>query len=432
MINYYEELIENTTIIEKIFSMYCDIEWAIDDKNTYILQCRPITFFDDKFDYKIIEQDNVKSCEKVYLGSCEKYLNNFIGKQYLFRKEVIKNKYNVYKQVFVIINNYNAVEDAIRECINYFKLCKFVIIEFGDKKKTVTCKVEDINSVLHEQVEEEKNFKTIYCRIGELICAEKSGYSCINENGECLIEYTKGRMTDIQRGICEPIKVLIKENEATYITKPRIKYINTVDNSTGKKINKKFDDTIYPYLEDNEISNLEKFTNVMSKSFSNSSFEWYISGGKLFGKDISVESETLLYNKEMQNIIAMGSAKGTVYKINDLELLDTISEEYELSLYAHDEGDYSVLNNPEIIKIIKELKELDKPIIFAERPSNGILTLANWIGGCVFKYGSVLSHIGICMREKHIPSCINIELYNKVINKKTIIEIKDGYAKIIK
>lgn len=426
--DYYKELIDNSVLIENTFNMYCDLEWAIDGKSTYILQCRPITFYDNKFEYKIIEQDDVRDCENVYLGPCEKYLIKFIGKQYLFRKEVRNNEYNVYKQIFLIINESNVVDKAINKCISYFNECKFVIIEFGDKKKTVTCKVSDIYGVLHKQIEDE--FKPIYCRIGELIDAEKSGYACINEKGECLIEYTEGRMTDIQKGIFEPIKVLIKDNNTLYISKPEIKIINTIDKNTGKKVNKEFNDKEYPYLRDNEIRDLEQFTKRMSKTFKNSSFEWYISDSKLFGKDISVESEVLFYTKEMHNIISPGSAKGIVYKINNLELLDEISEEYELSLYAHDENDYSVLKNPEVDKIIKELKKYKKPIIFAERPTNGILTFANWIGGCVFMHGSVLSHIGICMREKQIPSCINRELYDKVVDKQSIVEIKNGFAKI--
>ena len=74
----------------------------------------------------------------------------------------------------------------------------------------------------------------------------------------------------------------------------------------------------------------------------------------------------------------------------------------------------------------------NKPIVFAKRPTNGILAFANLIGGCVFKYGSVLSHIGICMREKHIPSCINKELYDNVQNKQSIVEIDNGLVRILK
>ena len=426
--DYYKKLINNTVLIENTFNMYCDIEWAIDEGKTYILQCRPITFIDSKFDYKIIEQDDVSHCENLYLGPCEKYLNNFVGKQYLFRKEVINNGFNVYKQIFLIINKRDALDKAIEECINYFKECKFVIIEFGDKKKTVTCKLRDIYNVLHNEIKDE--FKPIYCRIGELIDADKSGYACINDNCECLIEYVLGRMNNIQNGKEEPIKVLIKDNKATYISKPVIKSISTIDKNTGKKINIKFNGE-YPYLKQNEISNLESFTKKMSKTFKSSSFEWYISGDKLFGKDISVESNTLAYKKEMKNIISKGCARGIVYKIDELDLLDEIAEKYELSLYAHDEDDYLVLNNPEVNKIIKELKKYNKPIVFAKRPTNGILAFANLIGGCVFKYGSVLSHIGICMREKHIPSCINKELYDNVQNKQSIVELKDGLVSIL-
>lgn len=427
---FYYGLINNTKIIEKAFDMYCDIEWAIDDKRTYILQCRPLTKYDSSFDYKIIEYGDLESCERVYLGECERYYNKFLGKQYIFRREVIKNGFKVYKQIFLVVNKINMLKKAVSDCRKYFSDSEFVIVEFGDKEKTITCKLDKLEESLSKAIKDYS--KVLCCVIGELIKADKSGYCCINDEGECLIEYTKGRMSRIQKGTSDPIKVLIKNGKASYISKPCIKKIDTVDDNTGERITVDFESKEYPYLSETEIIALENFTNLMGNSFQRASFEWYSSLENLYGKDISVESNTIYYNKEVQNIISQGSAVGVAYKISDLKALDSISEEYHLSLYAHEEGDYMVLNDNKIKKIIEELKEMNKPIIFAERPSNGILSFANCIGGCVFKYGSVLSHIGICMREKKIPACINEELYDKVESKITMVEIKNGYPQILK
>lgn len=427
---FYSKLIENTIIIEKAFDMYCDIEWAIDHKKTYIIQCRPLTKYDSNFDYKIIEYGDVEGCEKVYLGDCERYYNKFLGKQYIFRREVIKNGFKVYKQIFLVVNKINMLKQAVSDCRKYFSDSEFVIVEFGNKEKTITCKLDKLEESLNKTIKDYS--KVLCCVIGELIKADKSGYCCVNDEGECLIEYTKGRMSRIQKGTSEPIKVLIKNGKVSYISEPCIKKIDTVDDNTGERITVDLEGKEYPYLSETEIMALEKFTNLMGHSFQRASFEWYINSGKLYGKDISVESNTIYYNKEVPNIISQGSVVGVAYKISDLKALDSISEEYHLSLYAHEDGDYMVLKDNKIKKIIEELKSLNKPIIFAERPSNGILSFAHWIGGCVFKYGSVLSHIGICMREEKIPACINEELYDKVESKITMVEIRDGCPQILK
>lgn len=424
-----EKLVDVIFEIENYFSMFCDLEFAVYNDMIYLIQCRPQTNVNNFFEYKIINNDDVAECGDVYLGPCETYYNRYLGKQYLFRRAVLESGFSVYKQYFIIINDPNKLENAVIDCMAKFCGVDFVILEFGSEEKSITCKLIDLESILREKLSVRY---PVYCRIGELIDADKAGYICLNDNKEVLVEYTLGRMSGIQNGRVEPIKVLIDSFNATYLSKPEIKEIDIIDKNTGKRVTVNNKNLDYPYLTNTEELQLKSFANKLSQHFNNASFEWYINKGILYGKDISVETDNFKYNKGIKNVISMGKASGVAYVIEDLSTFDLISNKYNLSLYAHDNMEYQVYSDDTVMKLINELKSLNKPIIFAQRPTNGILPLSEYIGGCVFKYGSILSHIGICMREKKIPSCIvEKNIFETVISKKSIVEIEDGEVKII-
>ena len=423
------DLVDIAFKLEKRFKMFCDLEWAITKDKIYLLQCRPQTNFNNLFDYKLVNNDDIEECRNIYLGSCEAYFNKYIGKQYLFRRAVLKSGFSVYKQYFLIVNDSNKLKDAVQECKQKFHEVDFIILEFGQGKKAVMCKLSEMEIQLTKQM---ANECPLYCRVGELINADKAGYVCVNKNKEVLIEYTKGRMSGIQNGSIEPIKVLISYNKTTYLSEPKIKTIEIIDKNTGKKIRVENTELEYPYLTKHEEKELKSFSNKMSDVFQKASFEWYINKGVLYGKDISTETKDLICNEDMKNVISRGKARGIAYFIEDLSIFDLISDTYDLSLYAHDNVEYKVYNDDKIINLIRELKQLDRPIIIAKRPTNGILPLSEYIGGCIFQHGSILSHIGICMREKNIPSCIIEEsLYESIENKKSIVEIEDRKVRII-
>lgn len=425
----FKELIEKIVVLEKKFDMYCDIEWAMSGDELYFLQCRPQTKCNNNFLYKLISNDNVDECEKTFLGPCEKYLNKFIGKQYLFRKAVLESGFHVFMQYFLVVNDKRKLEDAVNECKQLFAKSKFVIVEFGDREKTRTCKIEDLFDVLAEAFKEQT---VLYCRIGELVSAEKSGYTSINTNKECLVEYTNGRMTGIQDGRKESIKVIISKGITNYLFTPNITCVDTIDDATGEKkcISRFIDETEYPYLSESEVEGIEVFTKRLSEIFRNANFEWLISNGCIYGKDISVETNLLSYNANEKNVISKGYAKGKVFFLKNLKTMDTLSEKYDISLYAHSKGDYEICENIEIKKIIDKLVSMDKPIIFAERPTNGILAFSDYISGCVFQQGSILSHIGICMRERNIPAYIDKDVFDVVREGKTIVELVDGSVRL--
>ncbi len=421
-----QQITDTILYFENKFNCYFDIEWAYKDGKLVLFQMRPQTDYYNVNEYEIINCDDFEKCNRVYLGKCEKYHRNAMGKGIVFRKGVLDAGFSVYKQFYLIVNKIEFLQEAVTKCIEKFENTRFVIVEFGDKAETFICKKEELFDKMQEKV---LPTPTIYCRIGEMIEADKSGYAAINEKNECIIEYTLGRMSSVMSGKQEPIKCVIKDGCIEDLTDVKIEYIDIL-NDKGKKETIRYFENEKVNLSKEECLDLEKFTRILTKKFPSGSFEWYLFKNRLYGKGISIEENIISLSSDYKNIISKGSVTGEIIVVDDIDKLDNISDAYDLSLYAHQAGDYLVLKDDYIVNLTSSLKTINNPIIVAERPTNGLIPIINDIKGCIFKHGSVLSHVSICLREKGIPACFSEEVFRMAKNGQ-IVEIQDGKSRII-
>jgi len=153
--------------------------------------------------------------------------------------------------------------------------------------------------------------------------------------------------------------------------------------------------------------------------------EWYYSNGKLYGKDLSIEENQLTIHTGL-NFISSGQCEGTVYRIEDLEFLDDVAQKYDISLYQHSKKENEIYEEKRLTEIIEKFKSLGDAIVFAERSSIGLLCLANYTKGMVFKKGAVLSHVGIFLKEHKIPAVISSEYYHCFENGEKIKILNDA------
>ncbi len=416
-----EKVIEIAHFLEKNFHMFVDIEWALKDGEIYILQCRPIANMkqlDSAF--LIFEQDDINQGLNLYLGPCQNFFNRFLGKQQLFRKKVLECGFHTYKQFYIIYKKGTLNKVNINIIRKKFENIKFIIIEFGDNNPLVLCTIDDIENQLNNY-ESKYNNDYIYCRIGEIINADLSGYASINEKGEVLLEYVPGRMNGLIHGYSEPTQVILQNENIKYISKPTIEFIETINDQNGSR-EKKIYGRLSPNLSDNQVSQLELFTHKLTKEFPNARLEWYFFNNLLYGKDISIESKDLDFSSENKDIISSGYAKGKALFLENINLLDEVADRYNLSLYAHTQEENLIYEDSEFKNFFEKLQKEENVILFADRPSIGLLAISDWVKGFVFRQGSILSHVGICLREKKRVA---------IISRDSFKEIKDGDEVII-
>lgn len=412
--------------LEMKFNMFCDIEWTYSEGQVYLLQCRPLAnTVNADFNYKIFSQDDKETCDSVYLGTCQQMYQRYLGKQYIFRKAVLDAGYSVYRQYYVIFKHDYISDAMIHELEEYLDGAEFLIIEFSRDLSPILCRKAELRKKL-EEYNANNNVTYIYCRIGEIIDADLSGYSSITSNGGVFVEYVPGRLTSLIHGFNFPAQLVIKDGKPEYTEIPSADTIEGIDQETGKKAKLVYGKQ-YPELTQEQILVLDDFTKKLATLFPDIRLEWYFSKGKLYGKDLSIENNALTFQAGA-NFMSDGHCEGTVFRIGkeQLELLDELALKYDVSLYHHSKKELELYKDKQLDELARQILERDNAVLVAERPSIGILGLAGCAKGMIFKKGAVLSHVGIFLREQHIPAVIDPKSYENLIDGSKVAILEDG------
>ena len=381
-----------------------DIEFGIEEGKISVLQCRPITSLVQTDTYMLINQDDVKVCSQTDLRQCAPLFRRYLGKQYLFRLEVSQAGFEVYRQYYLVYRKSHFSYKIIEEVDKVIRT-EPIILAFNINERSVKCMKSDLYQVLvdHNKVVYDDY---ICVRIGEIIAAELSGYSAVTADGDVLIEYAPGRMSQVRSGDSAPTTVLISQGKVTYINDPIHHTIDKVD-QTGQRSLKCYEKRA-PCLTDDQCNDIEKFTRTLSVKFKNSTLEWYYANGALYGKDISLEENSVAYSRSTTKCLSIGVVRGHCLHLDCSNLFDFLAKKYDLSLVPHSDLEEMVFSDFRYKEICKKLAENPGPIIaIAPKPSLGHMIIADKVAGFVFEKGSILSHVGITLREKGIPAVID-------------------------
>lgn len=419
------ELVKESLYLEEKLRMFCDIEWSIKGNEINILQCRPISgTCEEPVCALVISQDD-DDCRKYYFGNCQKYYTRYLGKQRIFREAVLKAGFKVYKQYYVVAGKDNMSEVKSR-LEKLFSPDEFVILEFGESKKYINCRFENACEEIEKQFAIRKT-DYIYARIGEVIMADKSGYSSLNEDGGVLAEYIMARMSGLKNGKITPCQAIIQESGTEYLYRPGQKVIEVLNEKTGKREKRDYGKVI-DELKEYEAEEIYRFTKVMSGQFPNCRLEWYFYNNALYGKDISMETNELRITAETKGILSPGEIEGEAVYLFNLEELDALAGKYNISLYVHSEEEMRIYEDSELKKIRDDIERMNNAIVFAKRPSIGIMAIADVAKGFVFRQGAFLSHVGICLREKGIAAVVDREAYDSNLPLGTAIRFEKGHV----
>lgn len=412
--------------IEYIKNQFCDIEFAFTRNRFVLLQCRPISTYKQICDFAFFNQDDTATCDKYYLGNCNMLYNRYLGKQKYLRDAIQKCGFNTYKQYYLICKTNPLDENRICDAIDFFfEECDSFILEFSQKKDSIFCKRSQIIAKLRNYIENSA-LDWLYVRVGEVIVADYSGYASVTGSGDLFIEYVPGRLNGLAEGKYEGAKLLITDSAVNYINNPYLQFVDTIDDQSGKKISIPYE-KIIPRLSSDELHQVKTFTVKMLRFCNNARLEWYMKNGKLYGKDVSIEESDISSTSCLENIISAGEITGEAFIIPDIDRFDDISYKYEISLYGHSKENYKMSSDEFINDVISNLMKLSSPIIIAERPSSGLLTIIDMFAGAIFERGAILSHIGIAMREKKIPAIISNDIFrdNRIKNG-TRVKLSEG------
>ena len=405
IVNMCEKIIETVNKIKDQFAYEVDVEWCYEIDKLFILQVRAITdnlvvsestesifeinrlYFDTEFEYA----DKLGNCKNVYLGytkkRSEKYLkakncNINTGKGYVlrFNYEGVKNNKN-----FLL---------SICEG-NYFE--KFDI-DVDDTIRQNIIKKEDFLDYLDKIFGNERT-KVQTMIVREFISGQYGVISHLIDDNKVYIECSKNGLLSINRGLANCCNYVVDESNC---------------NST--------------ILDEKCVSDIVRFTKVLSKNKARFMIEWAICDDKAFFIDYSEESigEGLYTKNNYENlsrIIMPGNISGPIYYLSNSDVLEKLSISPGVSV--NDTNDI-LLKNPNLNKIINEIKKLpQKPIVFTEKPFAILSFLMEYVEGFVFKQGALLCHLSIILRENRKPSIIYPE-FDSLLSYSGNVMIIDG------
>jgi len=410
---FVTKVTQMTNQLVDIFHSDVDVEWAQKGDVFYILQARAVTtnYSHPKFLWAV--QEDLDTLFNVNLGHCHHLLARRLQKHVWFRKFCHEHNIPTYKTYYLVFS-----EDEIDYACEHVKRDMDMPFLRLTWKKGVgqLCKREDIKEALRYGVENKYNplGNGFHCvQIGDVIPAPVTGFSRVLENGDILIETFPTGLFGMKDGRIPPTKYVLNSNgECVFSHIEEFHQKGVLSEKTGSWES-------YPCepftitLSNDELDKLADITKTLHQ-LGEVNVEWYSYQGKIYIKDLSIENSSIVGQSGHQLCLSKGSALGHAVIVKDISILDEFSASNQISVVNYD-LDTKELPFLEQYKEIKDkLEKYKDAILIAEYPSVGLIPLIPFVKGMVFTRGTVLCHTAIVLREKHIPSTIWPEVFEKV------------------
>ncbi len=389
-----------------------DIEWIVKNGIVYLLQARNITagkpIKEDEL-FTFIDMDS----NQVHLYNWPPFYQNLINTHYKKRywmKKLVNNNPNItYTLGFLILKQdffENGDFDNLKIYMKKFIKSKYVYImyQLENEKQDLVFTIDEFLSYIQNHRHQSQD---LIFWVTEFHMPKISGLSNKSEDGKFMIEYIKGDLAGLKFSSINFSFIIIDKNKETI--EENIKYCDEyfgfINNKSMKLKNKDRFPLYLPNIIKEEIINC---TNIISRKYPNATLEWICDENGLFKiYDMSTSKEYLQKQEIFDlNIISSGDFKGTLVYIN-ADTLDSLlmSSFTDVSIKSYREEEIEHKNNKKVNDLINRLSSFEnKPIIYSEYPAPMFSYLTDYCSGFIFKRGAILGHLGIILRERHIPA----------------------------
>lgn len=416
----FKSLFKTARKLERLLSYPIDMEWAIRGDDTYILQVRPLRVeVKDSYsgNMKFCSLDDRASSEKLELKrhGYEDFWIRFINKKYWIRKKAREIGANHYAEFFIQFTPEQVVEanenlKAIELDSEYLVL-RSPGMKFSQKYYHRNTFIDAMRQIINEN----PNQSEYLIQVGEFIPVEIAGFSTQLHDGNIYIEYAPGLPSGINTSEFSPSQVIV-DRLGTVVHEEMKSFpeIYIFDEAEMEKV-KVSNPTNQPCVLDSSlISEIINATLEYSKSLQEPRLEWYFYKNKFYIKDLSMENNPVYFSSNLGLIMSAGFAEGNILLLNetDIDFLDELGENLNVSVISRSEKEDEFTieeHDHKNHEVINRLSEVSSVIVVATRPSTGFVPFLDNIKGFIFNQGSLLSHLGIVLREKRIPALISKE-----------------------
>ncbi|WP_129045113.1 PEP/pyruvate-binding domain-containing protein [Companilactobacillus metriopterae] len=413
-----------------------DVEWGIYNNDVYIVQIRPITSSINKLNTMLDKGPRFINLDSNEIHNFEwpKFYKTLIRKHWIKRhwmKENVNKESNIftYKLGFLVMNFedlFNISEDTSDRLLKIWdSKYLYLIAEISGIKLERIFEKESLLGnlrVILKKIGIKENEPLIFW-VSEFFIPDISGIVSQNLDGEKLIEYIPGDLAGLKNNKdIEFSRYLI--NKEGIIKSKHInesKYLYSFDDNFNSVKKENFENTI---LNEEQVKIISLMPEKMGKI--QVDVEWIIKGKKIYIYDVSTESDIGKISYD-NNIISSGYCRGNVIMLSEFELqkLEKASR-FHVSVDEDFIEQKEISAKPEIYKYIRKLKNINENediILHAPYPSSILSLFIPYVGGFIFEKGSIMSHLGIKLRESGTPAIIS--KVNK-FNRNKIFFIENG------
>ena len=387
-----------------------DVEWAVEDNQIFVLQSRPITALedDDTLEARIIPMYDLTEDN-------ERYLHNLRFRYGHWKKKKIPF-YRICHECgvplcgwFFISYRKSQLQDALygelagRICAPYVYLCLSEnIIDIHVHSDQLRRKLDEIGDIFQGH--------PVTVGIRESYPTEVSILSHVTDSGNIYIEYLPGAIKGINSGDMIPSSLIVDRNG-------RILKRNNIRNEYYSK----FDEERMEFIEtrghidvdlvESDIMTIIEHTKAVTRRYGkNIIVEWWKWKDVLVVTDASIVD---LDHAEVQDedsdymTVSPGGMAGRVVKISDYErdAVKYLSHGRGLAVLGIQDGVNTLAIMQRIRRRISQLKaEGENVLLYLDKPYLFFAPLTDVVDGFIFRQASLLCHLSIILREKHVPA----------------------------
>lgn len=392
--------------IEELQNMPMDIEWAVErgTGKIYILQCRPITtILLPKNEIKKVTLDSIgddsrlKSLDKITLRLEAEKNDIMISNAYIVNCNCDKDEFPLESIVLKkseFCKGYNIVVISPKNIDG--KIVRHFIGKKENALKCITCNrytfrsfpsFDNIYSALCSIYNQVKEFSWICTMIIQEIFDPKYTGIVKQRDGTTFIEIARGHF--VAKGIVPMSTYVIADGQITKNEVEQSKYYRILE---GHQIEQYINNEIV-HVDDDSLLNIQnQFEPILKRNNYNLEFGLLELDMELYPYliDFTLDSNTdsLTKSDVEQKIMSNGKLQGKLIKLPPSSIDESLNTHCQNQIYQYENEDEAVIYGCDLPDI-KLMEKLGRKNI-----------------GFIFKTGSLLCHLAILLRERHIPALL--------------------------
>lgn len=384
--------------VKDIFKAPMDIEWAMKDKNIYILQARPITALKKKIkpgkECFYIDSVDTEQLEKYDMSDIRVPYKKYMEKHYYVRKKAIEAGVRFPETGYLFFSK-NVLTNTVFQTLvpesNIYKIVTSEGIRTLSKSNVVTY----LNGLggTDERI----------ARIQRITSTDACGNVKLMSDGLLYIEYIPGGFGGFLTGELAFSRYIVSQ-EKNIIFKEQLSYeaLWEFDENIKKFIRKEKNINHFS-LSDNIVHQLTDMAFKMGEVFKNPCIEWELEGNEVYLNDISFDKQDINKENIVEYYLSSGEISGEIRCIPDVNEIRGILK--GRSIIA--ERDFYQAQRSDLLKAFLNKYRImeDKKYVFVmEYGHPSVSLLLEYSKGFVFEKGGMLSHLAIILRENKIPA----------------------------